>query len=204
MHTKLRVFQSYNNSDLAIRFQMEWSSHDRELISKFGDPDISVGGSFFTAARIHPVVNAQTGAITSVVVDYVGSVGAYSDAVDVEVVVTDPYGAGEDAVFSVAIAANGTIVTVTPTTQGTGYNEDTTLELIGDHVTAYPAQYVKLYAGFPYTRTVNTMEPGDHSLATLVTAYVAGIKSQIEAELIRLRAIETSGDDLTTETVYQP
>lgn len=204
MNTNLRVFQSHEDGDLLIKFVLECSSIDRELMAKFGEPRIEVGGTFLTAATIHPVVNGS-GNITSVVVDTAGSNGAYSAYVPVTVLVTDPGGLGHDATFSPVIdTATGTITGVTVLTQGVGYASNTSLVLTGDHVTTYPAQTVKLLSGFPYTRRINTVAAGDASLQTLATLYSNTLKTRVETALHTLRQLETGGFDLTKETVYQP
>ena len=204
MNTHFRVFQSHESGDLLLRFQLELSTADRELAAKFGDQDIEVGGTFFTKAVIHPVVNGGTGAITSVVVDSAGAVGTYSATVPVTVVVTDPGGLGVNAVFAVVVnPSTGVITSVTPTAQGTGYASNTTLALTGDHVTTYAAQKVQLVAGFPYVRRVSTIAAGDSSLAVLATNYISALTARVTTALATLRALGATAD-LTNETVTQP
>lgn len=205
MNTKLRVFLTHEGGDLLARFQLEWASVDVELISKFGDPTVNVGGSFLAAATLTPVISS--GVFTGVTVDTPGAVGCYSTYNPPEVVVTDPGNLGANATFSVTMGvgpAVGTITDVSVLTGGTGYSGSSTITLSNSHTTVYPDQYVKLFGGFPYTRRINTMDPADPSLAIFSDLYVATIEQRIADALTTLRNIEINGRDLTKELVYQP
>lgn len=203
MNTKLRTFQSHEGGDLLLKFTLEASSHDRELAEKFGEPEIEVGATIFTAATLTPTINGG-GTFTGVTVATPGAAGTYSSAKPVTVVITDPGAAGVNAAFTVTLSGSGTISSVAVNNGGSGYHAGTTLALAGDHVTVYPAQKVKLFSGFPYTRRVNTIAAGDPSLTTLATTYSDLISTRVAAALTALRAIETGGYDLTKETVTQP
>ena len=203
MNTKLRIFQEHLDGDLLINFQLDLSSRDRELIGKFGDPEIEVGATLLRKAVLVPSINGS-GVFTSVAVSDAGAAGTYSSAVPVTVVISDPAGLGTGAAFTVTVnPSTGVITSVAVNTGGTGYT-GSTLSLTGDHVTVYPAQKVKLAAGFPFIRRVNNISAGDASLSVVANSYIALVKGRVETALATLRAIETSGYDLTQEAVSQP
>lgn len=202
MNTKLRIFQSHEDGDLLIRFTIEANSYDKELAAKFGEPRIEVGGEFLSPATVALVVDSGT--IVEANLTSSGEPGAYSSFLPVTAVVSDPGNEGVDAAFEISVASNGTIDGIGIANGGSGYADASTLTLTGSHRTVYAPQTVKLFTGFPYTRRVNTIDAGDPSLATLATAYVAAITSRVNDALATLRALETDGRDLTSETVTQP
>lgn len=205
MNTKLRVFLTHEAGDLLTRFQFEWASTDIELLNKFGDPLVNVGGSFLAAATLTPTISS--GVFTHVTVNTPGAVGCYSTYNPPEVVVSDPGNLGATAAFSVTMgtgAGVGTITDIIVDTGGTGYSGSSTLTLSGAHTTVYPDQFVKLFNGFPYVRRINTMDAADPSLEIFSTLYVATIEQRVTAALASLRNVELNGQDLTKELVYQP
>lgn len=204
MSTKLRVFQTHQNGDLLLRFVLEADSHDTELMGKFGEPEVEVGGTFFEDATLTPVRNGS-GVITSVTVVDGGAQHTYSAQRAVQITAVDPSNAGAGATFAAVLnPTTGVITSVTVLTGGTGYGASTTLSITGGHVTNYAAQKVKLLSGFPYTRRINTIAAGDTSLAALADLYVAQIETNVAAALTSLRALDSSTTDLTKEVVYQP
>lgn len=203
MNTKLRVFQSHQQGDLLLRFTLELSSRDLELIGKFGDPEIEVGGTYFSAATLNPPSISLAGVIESVGVATQGEPYTYSQQRPIVFKVTST--SGSAAAFSAVLSDDGQLTDVTVEEGGTGYSEDAIVSIeSGDHVTSYPAQKVKLLAGFPFTRRINTIPAGDTSLAALADLYVAQIETNVAAALAALRALDTTATDLTKELVYQP
>jgi hypothetical protein len=200
MTTNLRIFRTHENGDLLLRFVIEWSTHDRDLVQQFGDPAIDVGGTFFEAAQLTAAFRPDNQGFDSVTVDFPGEPGTYSPQLPPTVEVTDPEGLGENALFSVELNDNGTIQTVTVVDSGSSYGPNSTVALTNDHVTTYPSQLVRLYSGFPYTRRINTIPANDDSLAHLAEAYEEHIITQVEAQLALLRGLP----DLTGESVTQP
>jgi hypothetical protein len=202
MSTKLRVIQSHQNGDLFIRFALEADSRDVELMTKFGEPEIEVGGTFFQDATLGAPTIAG-GAITVVPVATPGANFTYSAQKAITFGTTGTSGSG--ATFVAVLNGNGQLASVTVSAGGTGYSNDTLVRILsGSHVTTYPSQKVKLLSGFPYTRRINTIAPGDTSLSALATLYVNQIESNVAAALTALRALDTTTTDLTRETVYQP
>ena len=201
MTTNLRTFQVHDKGDLLLKFQFEPSSLDTDLASKFGDPDIEVGATIFTAATA--TATRSSGVITAAPVTFIGDIGTYSSFVPVVVTAVDPTGSGSGATFTAVLNGSGQITSITVTAGGTNYGTGTTISITGDHVTVYPAQKVKLFSGFPYTRRVNNIQPGDSSLATLATNYTSLIQTRVTSALTTLRSLGTA-HDLSKETVTQP
>lgn len=202
MSTKLRVFQTHQDGDLLLRFVLEPDSHDTELAEKFGDPEIEVGGTYFEAATLAPPVIAG-GVIQSVAILTPGSDYVYSPQRPLEIEAEGTTGSG--ATFSATLTPAGRLNTLTVVSGGSNYSDDTVVRIVkGDHVTYYPPQKVKLWSGFPFTRRINTIAPGDATLPVLTQQYVAQIQTNVETALAALRALDNPTTDLTKEIVYQP
>lgn len=201
MSTNLRVFTTHEGGDTLLRFVFEPDTNDRELIKKFGDPEISVGGSFLLSATLAaPTISG--GVITAVAVATQGGVGAYSSARPVVIQATDSVGTG--ATFTAVRNGSGQLTGVTVTAGGSNYSPSTVVRIVsGGHETYYPEQKVKLLAGFPFTRRISTIAPGDTSLSTLVSAYRGQISTAVNEAMDALRLLDTNTTDLTTEVVYQ-
>ncbi len=198
MSSQLRVFQKHVKGDLLLTFNFEASSADTALMDKFGEPEIEVGGTYFSKAELSPTISG--GAITAVTVAAAGSSYTYSAQKPVVVSAVDTVGSG--ATFTAVLSGTGTISSVTVTAGGSGYTGGTTLQITGDHVTVYPAQKVKLWTGFPFTRRIDTISASDSTLTRLVDLYVAQVKTNVETALTTLRALNTPDRDLTKEIVY--
>ena len=203
MNTKLRVFQNHQDGDLLLRFVLEASSHDVELMRKFGDPEIEVGGTYFQNATLDAPVISEGGVIASVAVATAGAEHTYSPQ---RPVVLQAVGtSGDGAILNAVLTENGQLDSITVVDGGSGYSEDTVVRIVsGSHVTTYPLQKVKLFSGFPFTRRINTIPAGDASLAALAALYVAQIQTNVGTALAGLRALDTTTTDLTKEVVYQP
>lgn len=202
MSTNLRVFTTHDNGDTLLKFVFEPSTRDRELIQKFGDPEIEVGGTWLLSATLQPPTIVG-GVITAVDVATQGDLHAYSAQRPIVLAAEGSTGSG--ATFSPALNINGQLGFVNVTAGGSNYSVDTVVRIVsGGHETKYPSQKVKLLAGFPFTRRINTITPGDTSLEQLVTLYRSFINTNVQNAMTALRALDTPPYDLTTEVVYQP
>lgn len=202
--TNLRIFRSHENGDLLLRFVMEWTTFDQDLVVRFGDPLIEVGGTFLAAAQLTPEFRVDDQGFNLVLVDYPGAAGAYSPLSPPQVQIGNSVGQGANALFQVQLAADGRVDAVDVIDSGSGYAASTTLTLSNARTTVYPSQRVKLFAGFPYTRRINTLSPDDPSLAFLASEYETRIIEQVEEALAALRRLPVDGRDLTGESVVQP
>ncbi|RTL07591.1 hypothetical protein EKK58_00020 [Candidatus Dependentiae bacterium] len=204
MSTNLRVFTSHVKGDTILRFVLEPDSRDLELMNKFGEPEIEVGGGWLLSATLDPPTIVG-GAITAVTVDSPGDVRAYSAQRPVVIEAVDPTGAGSGAVFEAVLLDNGRLDSVDVVSGGSNYSAGTTVRITsGGHETHFPIQKVKLLSGFPFIRRITTIPPGDDSLAQLVSLYRGQISSAVQSAMAALRLLDTPEKDLTTETVYQP
>lgn len=204
MSTNLRVFTSHDKGDTLLRFVFEPDTHTLELIKKFGDPEIEVGGTWLQSATLGaPTIVG--GVITVVPVTSQGDINAYSPQRPIIVEAVDPAGTGSGATFAAVMSGSGRITSITVSTGGTNYSANTVVRIAsGGHETHYPNQKVKLLAGFPFTRRINTISPGDLSLEQLVSDYRGFLSENVQTALTALRALDTNTTDLTSEIVYQP
>ena len=201
MSTNLRVFTSHAKGDTLLKFVFEPSSHDRELIQKFGDPDIEVGGTWLLSGTLQPPT-IVAGAITAVGIATPGDLHAYSTQRPVILEAVGSTGSG--AIFNPVLNSNGQLGSISITAGGSNYSPDTVVRIVsGGHETRFPSQKVKLLAGFPFTRRINTIATGDDSLEQLVTLYRGFISTNVQDALEALRLLDPAYD-LTTEVVYQP
>jgi hypothetical protein len=204
MRTNLRAFTSHDKGDTVLRFVFEPDTNVLELIKKFGDPEIEVGGTWLSSATLGaPTI--VSGAITAVPVTFIGDTNAYSAQRPIIVEAVDPAGTGSGATFTAVMNGSGKITSITVNSGGTNYSAGTTVRIAsGGHQTTFPNQKVKLLAGFPFTRRISTIEPGDLSLEQLVMDYRGFISSNVQTALTNLRALDNNTTDLTSEVVYQP
>lgn len=198
--TRLRVFQTLDGGSLLIKFQVDWGTSDVELVEKFGDPEINVGGEFPELATATATFDAY-GTFTDVTVVSGGTAGMYAGTYVPSVVIHDPGSQGYGATFETTVSGAGLLTDITVLQGGLGYDADTTITIAGGYKSTYSEQYVKLYAGFPYTRRIDTISVSEDWLATTAASYIANIQSQVQTAILDLRALKTSGHDLTSEAV---
>lgn len=204
MSTNLRAFTSHDKGDTVLKFVFEPDTYIVDLIKKFGDPEIEVGGTWLASATLGaPTIVG--GAITVVPVTDQGATNAYSAQRPIVVEAVDPANTGHGAQFTAVMNGSGKITSITVNAGGSNYSAGTVVRITsGGHETHFPSQKVKLLAGFPFTRRINTISPGDLSLEQLVLDYRGFISSNVQTALTALRALDTNTTDLTSEIVYQP
>lgn len=194
---KLRTFKSLVKGTYVLSFELDIDAlapADRDLLAKFGEPEINVGGVFFGGAELKAVLSGST--VSSVIVVDGGNNFSSAPAV------TASSTSGSGALFGTPVMSGGLIVSVPVSAAGTGYLTAPTLLVAaqGNEFTL-PAEYVKIRSGLPFTKE---FDPSAAVFAINVQAKVNGYKAEIQRRWsAALLALRTEADGFTGEEITE-
>lgn len=194
----LRTFKSIVNAVYRVIFQVDQASisqTDRELIAKFGEPEIAVGGTFFGGATATATVSS--GVVTAITISNGGN-----NWPSVPTVVFTPTNGGANAAAT-AVLTNGVITAINISNGGSGYTGAPTISFTPTPSNTFtiPDEYLKIFSGLPYTKNFDSLtSPFNTNTEAKVTGYKSTIQQRFAAALTTLRA---NGETFTGEEITQ-
>lgn len=189
---KLRTYKAINNDVYTINFVVDadaLSTSDKNLMNKFGEPEINVGGTFIGGAIGTAVLSS--GSVASITI--VSGGNSYPSAPAVT------FSSGSAA--GTAVLTNGAVTSVTITNGGSGYGSTPPTVTFTAPANQFilPDEYVKIRSGFPIQKEFDsTAPPFDTNTLVKVNAYKDHIQTLWTAAITNLR---TQVDSFTGEEI---